>query len=293
MARMRTIKPGFFTNDQLAEIQPLGRLLFAGLWTMADREGRLEDRPKRIKAELLPYDECNADALLGELAQGGFIIRYEAAGHRYIQVTAFSKHQCPNVKELASTIPQPPENTASYDSTVPAQCQDDASISLIGTEQNNTEQEQNRNRTSSSQANEKPEQESTPFQSDNDDDTVSVKEAQRQYQKAANAKPSKPAKSKFTMDECLEFALKTTKKPPNDCAGLAGWMLQTGERDIEIAAYFKLKAESGAQLGKPTRCPKCNNRGDYEDKATGDRITCDCENGRALANGGNYAKATR
>ena len=245
---------------------------------MADREGRLEDRPKRIKAELLPYDECNADALLGELAQGGFIIRYEAAGHRYIQVTAFSKHQCPNVKELASTIPQPPENTASYDSTVPAQCQDDASISLIGTEQNNTEQEQNR--TSSLQPND-------------DDAVVSVKEAQKQYQKAANAKPSKPAKSKFTMDECLEFALKTTKKPPNDCAGLAGWMLQTGERDIEIAAYFKLKAESGAQLGKPTRCPKCNNRGDYEDKATGDRITCDCENGRALANGGNYAKATR
>ena len=61
MARARNIKPSFFTNDVLAEIDPLGRLLFIALWTMADREGRLEDRPKRIKAEALPYDDANAD----------------------------------------------------------------------------------------------------------------------------------------------------------------------------------------------------------------------------------------
>ena len=38
------------------------RLLFVGLWTIADRNGRLEDRPKRIRAELFPYDEIDADA---------------------------------------------------------------------------------------------------------------------------------------------------------------------------------------------------------------------------------------
>ena len=48
MARARILKPGFFANELLAEIHPYGRLLFAGLWTLADREGRLEDRPKRI-----------------------------------------------------------------------------------------------------------------------------------------------------------------------------------------------------------------------------------------------------
>lgn len=50
MARARNIKPAFFMNDELAEIDPLGRLLFIGLWTIADREGRLEDRPARHKS---------------------------------------------------------------------------------------------------------------------------------------------------------------------------------------------------------------------------------------------------
>jgi hypothetical protein len=48
MARSRNIKPGFFTNDELAECHPLGRLLFAGLWTIADKRG-LDDRPKKLK----------------------------------------------------------------------------------------------------------------------------------------------------------------------------------------------------------------------------------------------------
>ena len=49
MARARNIKPGFFKNEFLAEMPCEVRLLFIGLWTLADREGRLEDRPKRIK----------------------------------------------------------------------------------------------------------------------------------------------------------------------------------------------------------------------------------------------------
>lgn len=109
MARSRNLKPSFFTNDKLAEVMPLGRLLFAGLWTLADREGRLEDRPKRIKAEILPYDDdANPDDLLRSLHEHGFILRYEDAGVRFIQVLAFSKHQDPHYKEKASVIPAPP-----------------------------------------------------------------------------------------------------------------------------------------------------------------------------------------
>ena len=107
MARARNIKPSFFTNDELAEIDPLGRLLFIALWTMADREGRLEDRPRRIKAEALPYDDADADALLDDLQRHGFILRYEVGGAWYIQVLAFTKHQNPHIKEAASTIPAP------------------------------------------------------------------------------------------------------------------------------------------------------------------------------------------
>lgn len=107
MARARNIKPGFFTNDELADVNPLGRLLFIGLWTIADREGRIEDRPRRIKAEVLPYDDVDCDNLLNELAENGFILRYSVAGEQYIQVLNFNKHQNPHVKESASEIPAP------------------------------------------------------------------------------------------------------------------------------------------------------------------------------------------
>jgi hypothetical protein len=113
MPRMRTLKPGFFSNDLLAEVPPLGRLLFQGLWCLADREGRLEDRPKRIKAEILPYDACNLESLLKALEQRGFITRYTSGGVRYIQVSNFSKHQNPHQKEPPSTIPAPEEHSAS------------------------------------------------------------------------------------------------------------------------------------------------------------------------------------
>lgn len=113
MARVRFLKPGFFTNDKLAEVEPLGRLLFAGLWTIADREGRLEDRPKKIKAELLPYDNCDVDNLLQQLHNKGFIIRYSHNGESYISIVNFGKHQTPHLKEQASVIPKPDKNDAS------------------------------------------------------------------------------------------------------------------------------------------------------------------------------------
>lgn len=105
MARSRNIKPSFFTNDLLAECEPLARILFAGLWTIADREGRLHDRPKKIKVEVLPYDECDVDALLWQLSSRNFIARYSENNERFIQIIAFSKHQNPHLKEAVSEIP--------------------------------------------------------------------------------------------------------------------------------------------------------------------------------------------
>lgn len=110
MSRSRNIKPGFFKNDLLAECSPLARLLFAGLWCEADREGRLEDRPKRLKAECLAYDDCDIDDLLGQLATKGFIVRYVVDGVGYIAIPEFLKHQKPHMKEAASTIPAPNEH---------------------------------------------------------------------------------------------------------------------------------------------------------------------------------------
>jgi hypothetical protein len=109
MARSRNIKPGFFKNEELAEVEPLGRLLFAGLWTLADREGRLEDRPKRIKVEILPYDNCDVDLLLCELERHKFIIRYEIDGEKYIYIPTFLMHNNPHPNEKTSNIPAAPD----------------------------------------------------------------------------------------------------------------------------------------------------------------------------------------
>lgn len=109
MARSRNIKPGFFHNDELAELPPLDRLLFAGLWGIADREGRLEDRPKRIKAQVLPYDDHDVNQALDRLAAGPdpFVVRYQAEGVTYLQITGFARHQNPHRGEAKSIIPPP------------------------------------------------------------------------------------------------------------------------------------------------------------------------------------------
>ena len=111
MARSRNIKPGFFLNEQLAELPYEARLLFIGLWTLADRDGKLEERQKRIEAELFPYDLVNAETLLGSLEKRQFICRYMVSGHRYILIPNFSKHQNPHKHERPSEIPNPPQAT--------------------------------------------------------------------------------------------------------------------------------------------------------------------------------------
>jgi hypothetical protein len=105
MARSRNIKPGFFQNEELVEIEPIGRLLYIGLWCLADREGRLEDRPKKIKAMLFPYENWDINSLLNDLAQHDFIIRYQVEGENYIWIPKFKLHQNPHPKEKPSIIP--------------------------------------------------------------------------------------------------------------------------------------------------------------------------------------------
>ena len=107
LMRSRNIKPNFFKNEVLAECDPLARILYEGLWCMADREGRLECRPKRIKAEVLPYDNCNIDKLLNILVSKNFITIYTVDKADYILIPSFKKHQNPHIKEAASVLPAP------------------------------------------------------------------------------------------------------------------------------------------------------------------------------------------
>ena len=93
MARARNIKPAFFQNEDLAELQPIARLAFIAMWTVADYKGCMEYRPKRLKVQLLPSPFSNtsteADMILLALIcsmisyiVGVLIGRYIGSRHR-------------------------------------------------------------------------------------------------------------------------------------------------------------------------------------------------------------------
>jgi hypothetical protein len=128
MARIRTIKPGFFRHEELFEAEkasgfPL-RLIFAGLWTVADREGRFEWKPRKIKLDVLPYDELDFAAALEALAVHGFVVKYAVGGSVYAHIPSWGRHQQVNVREAKSEIPAPSEDSASTCTHMPETVQE-------------------------------------------------------------------------------------------------------------------------------------------------------------------------
>lgn len=105
MARARNIKPSFFLNEDIVELPCEARLLFIGLWTLADREGRLENRPKKIKMSLFPADDINVSEQLSNISKYGFIKLYNVDNLDVIQIENFVKHQTPHGLEKDSELP--------------------------------------------------------------------------------------------------------------------------------------------------------------------------------------------
>ena len=106
--RARNLKPAIFTNELLAVSDPLNTVIFAGLWCLADREGRLEDRPARIHMAVNPGRGFQSTSqALDWLAMNGFITRYDCGPVQCIQVMNFLKHQHPHQKEPPSILPPP------------------------------------------------------------------------------------------------------------------------------------------------------------------------------------------
>ena len=97
--RARNIKPGFFVSDQVAENSYEGRLLFIGLWLMADCNGNLENRPRKMKAIIFPFDNIEIEPLLINLDKSGLIRTYTVQGQSYINIPKFLKHQTPHKNE--------------------------------------------------------------------------------------------------------------------------------------------------------------------------------------------------
>lgn len=107
MPRSRNIKPAFFVNEDLTEMPFETRLLFIGLWTLADRKGRLEHRSRKIKMSIFPENEVDIEGSLKLLHAANLIVCYEVNKKAFIQIVNFEKHQSPHYKEPPSTIPPP------------------------------------------------------------------------------------------------------------------------------------------------------------------------------------------
>ncbi len=105
MARIRTIKPEFFTSEDIVALSPMARLLYIALWCEADREGRLQWKPKTMKLRYFPADQCDVMAMADELVAGGLVVLYEDGELAYIP--SFNKHQHINPRESESQLPAP------------------------------------------------------------------------------------------------------------------------------------------------------------------------------------------
>ena len=109
MARIRTVKPELFKHVGLFETEmafqlPI-RLAFIALFTCCDRMGRFRWDPKRLKLDVLPYDEIDVSRVLDALAMCGFIVKYEHQGECFGCIPTWASHQQINNREIASILP--------------------------------------------------------------------------------------------------------------------------------------------------------------------------------------------
>ena len=96
MARIRTIKPDFWTDEKLTECSLSARLLFIGTWNFADDNGNLDRSSKQIKARVFPLDNLDCEPLILELLEKELLVEYEYEDRLYLHIQGFNKHQLIN-----------------------------------------------------------------------------------------------------------------------------------------------------------------------------------------------------
>ena len=95
MARIRSIHPGFFTDEDLVGVSMAARLLFLGIGVEADDKGVFEWKPLTLKMRIFPADNLDVGELLTELVAAGSIMAFEIGGRPYGAIRNFRKYQKP------------------------------------------------------------------------------------------------------------------------------------------------------------------------------------------------------
>lgn len=107
MARIRSIHPGFWTDEATLEMSIQAQLFMIGLWNEADDGGAFAWKPRQLKARLMPMHNVDAESVLDELLQIGVIRKYEADGQIIGAIRNFGKWQSP--KKPNRKLPMPGE----------------------------------------------------------------------------------------------------------------------------------------------------------------------------------------
>lgn len=114
MARIRTIKPEFFTSDTVSALPLRARLTWIGLWTHCDDHGRCRDNVKLIKAAVWPLDDVSirhVEEDLAVLTEHGCIIRYVVDDRPYLAVPTWDEHQSASHRRGPARFPGPDDGT--------------------------------------------------------------------------------------------------------------------------------------------------------------------------------------
>jgi hypothetical protein len=109
MSRKRMISPDIWTDDGFLALDCPQRLLFVGLISHADDDGRGSAAPRALKAKVFPadaYSDDDIEAMCEAIQQHTRARFYEVGGTRYYQLDRWAQHQF--IKDRRpSTLPAP------------------------------------------------------------------------------------------------------------------------------------------------------------------------------------------
>ena len=109
MARARTIKPDFWTDEKVGKLSMQARLLFIGTWTHADDNGVVRGNPAYLRAQIFPYDDNlrsgELNRWLDALVECRMLIPILWQGERYYVIRTFRKHQRTDRRVVNELIP--------------------------------------------------------------------------------------------------------------------------------------------------------------------------------------------
>ena len=110
--RIRSIRPEFWSSEDIAVLDWHERLVYIGLWSYVDDNGVGRDLERLIVTDLFPLDEdlressLRVHGALKTLESGGQITRYRVGGKPYLHITAWGRHQKIN-RPTAGRYPLP------------------------------------------------------------------------------------------------------------------------------------------------------------------------------------------